>query len=92
MMKRFETNYVYIIRSANGYWYLVQQSGDKSWEAMVFGNLGIHRDDVFRHGNGKSLLENLRPTDLRKWVNVPSENALVRKAQFNVLKYGRFEE
>ena len=88
----FKKGYVYVVKSGNGYWYIVRQVSMKSWVALNFGNLGVHRDDLFRTGNGIKLWTLLNVAQYRKIVDVPSENREFRQLCFNVLKYGSFEE
>jgi len=89
-MKKFNKGYIYLVKARNGYWYQVRQTGMKSWDAMSFGNLKLHKDDVLRHGNGTSLYENLGVEERCSFLDIQSEQGLYRKAMYTILLHGHY--
>jgi hypothetical protein len=78
------------MHTTNG-WYLVHQTGLKSWKAMKFTNVATD-DSMWKgmvlEGNSSTLLEKMPIMDYRKYRS----NMIMRQDMFNILKYGRFEE
>lgn len=84
MFTKFHKGATYLVKD-QGVWYICQQSGMKSWEAIVFTHVNT---DVkkYLHGNGTTL-----PTyfvDPEEWLACSSDSYL-RKQMFSVLKTGQ---
>ena len=91
-MDNFKKGYAYIVKSGNGYWYTVRQVSMKGWVAINLGNLGVHKDDVFKTGNSIKLWELLNVSQHKRVTDDNGANREFRQLCFNVLKYGSFEE
>ena len=91
-MDNFKKGHVYVVKSGNGYWYTVRQTGMKSWVALNLGNIGVHKEDLFKTGNSIKLWQLLNVSQYRVIKDDAFNNKDFRKLCFNVLKYGSFEE
>ena len=85
---KFVKDFIYLVQVDNKHWYVVRQTGLKSWIALNVSHLNVDSDRVYLRSNGVNLWKQMNPTSHRRFVNVPSEQKLYREALFNVLKYG----
>ena len=89
-MSGFKLGYVYLT-NYNFRWYIVQQTGQKSWVALVFTGRVSYTHDVFLKGNGASLYALMEKGENFKCHKF-SGNSLLRRAMFNILKTGEIED
>ena len=88
----FKLGYTYIVRDPKrGLWYLVQQTGAKSWVATNFTHIGLGYEDKVIKGNGGGLWRELSVSSSDKYVQTASQQ-LLRMKMFNVLKYGTLSD
>jgi len=97
---KFIKGYAYLARvgDTTRKWYLIQQSGMKSWEALLFSHISLNHEETFFHGNSETLYEKLA-TEHKKnggedrvievWKF--NHNKDMRRAMFDILKTGRIE-
>ena len=91
-MKSLKKGYTYLIRVGR-IWYVVNQTGMKSWDAMAFTHWCVNHKNVMVHGNSVSILEKLKeliPTEDLEIVTT-FNNAHLREKMFMVLKTGKVE-
>jgi len=85
----FKKDFTYVVKSGKGHWYIVKQTGMKSWVAMNFANARLPEYDLeVMTGNGKSLYAKLNPTVEESFLS----NEPFRRTVFNVCKYGHIHE
>ena len=86
---KFKSGYSYIVKGKTKYWYIVKQTGMKSWKALMISHVdAMAYSSEFYEGNGVSLPQKLEVTEYRAF----KENRVFRQTLFNVLKYGDFKE
>ena len=89
MANKFKSGHTYIVRGKTKFWYVVKQTGTKSWKALMVSHVdAMAFDSEFFYGNGVSLWQNLEVSEHKVFTT----NATFRKALFNVLKYGKFSD
>lgn len=85
MKNKFTKNYVYLVKSTNGLWYIVRQQGQRTWVAFNFTH-GVESQAVSMVGNAIKLMEDLTVVDIRNYhVN---NLARFRKETMDILMYG----
>jgi len=87
-MNKFLKGYDYLVKSTNGYWYIVRQTGQRSWYAMQFTNIETPHEDRLRFGNSLVLWQSLNPQKFRKYTS----NKSFRQGMFDILMNGKFME
>jgi|SaaInlStandDraft_4_1057021.scaffolds.fasta_scaffold02531_15 hypothetical protein len=85
----FKKGNIYIIHSETmGHWYMVKQTGMKTWVAMNFTNIDIANDKEVFSGNGQALWAKLQPrNDWKRYFT----NKLFRQGMYDILSYGYFK-
>lgn len=86
----FKKGYIYIIHSETmGHWYMVKQTGMKTWVAMNFTNIDIDNTKEVFTANGQKLWIDLKPrVDFKKYTS----NKTFRQGMFDILSYGYFKD
>ena len=84
MAQKFRAGFTYVAKRG-AYWYIIQQSGQRSWEAIVFSHVGVHNDDAYLHGNATVL------RTMFDEVKMFNSNKHLRVAMFNILQTGRID-
>ena len=81
----------YLCKRENGNkWYIVHQSGQRSWTASVFTEVQtLKNEDAFITMNGTALFEEFKNGEMRRY-NINNTTQL-RKDMFNILKWGQFD-
>ena len=94
-MDKFTKGRTYIVCGNAPVKYLVQQTGLKSWRAMILTHV-VSNDVGWGHavveGNATTLYQKLDSLCGTIDVRGYSTHNTLRKALFNILKFGRFEE
>lgn len=81
----FKKGHTYIVKGKTKFWYVVKQTGMKSWKAIMVSHVdAMSWDSEFYEGNGQSLWAKLEVSEFRAFTS----NLAFRLALFNVLKYG----
>ncbi|MCK5133652.1 MAG: hypothetical protein KAR40_16045 [Candidatus Sabulitectum sp.] len=93
-MAKFKKGYSYLVSSDYGRWYLVHQTGLKSWRAMIFTHVMMSESnwgDVVIEGNATSLHEKLRELANGKTFTVCAHGRHkgLRRDMFDILKTGK---
>jgi hypothetical protein len=89
----FKKGFTYLVQVGT-YFYIVQQTGHRTWAATVFTHVCPDQAVAEFTGNGKALYEKLEQTcfiigqDFKPRAYVNNQN--MRGDMFNVLKYGEF--
>ena len=75
------------------HFYLTRQVGQKSWRAMEFANLEVEIERRVIEGNGSSIVSKIadRFSDRPQVYRMMGESQM-RRAMFNILKFGRVEQ
>ena len=92
MTNKFEKGYTYILKAKNGYWYMVRQTGQRSWYAMQFTSLECPMEDRIKTGNSIALWETLTPTSEAETFRMYTSNKTFRRGMFDILMYGYFKD
>lgn len=93
-MGKFIRGYTYIVGGhRRSFKYLVQQTGLKSWRAMVVSHVNPTWELTLLEGNATTLHEKLQKMfaedfECRRY----NANSMLRKDMFNILQYGKFDE
>ena len=98
MRESFKKGYTYIVRDkTRSLWYIVQQTGDKSWFATSFATIvGVGFEDRIIKGNGAKLYADLGANRffsegfLAFRTNSDHYQTMFRKNMFTILRKGRF--
>ena len=71
-------------------WWLVQQEGQRSWNAMQFTAIHPHEyaNARLKHGNASIMLDMFSGCEIHEYTN---ENHHLRRAIFNCSKFGKVE-
>lgn len=75
-------------------WYIIHQSGQRSWTATVFTHLQAYdtAKDIFITDNGTAMYESFKQGVLTKYrVGSSSQQSLMRADMFHILKFGKLE-
>ncbi len=84
---KFQKGHTYIVKSKTKFWYVVKQTGMKSWKALMVSHTdAMNWDSEFYEGNAQSLPAKLEVSEWRAF----KDNQGFRSALFNVLKNGHF--
>ena len=92
-MKKFNKGYTYLVK-VSSIWYIVQQNGQRSWEAVVFSH---HIDTIapqapkYLHGNGITLVDTIKDYDSDAVFVSCGGNIDMRKKMFRILQSGKIE-
>ena len=76
--------FTYLVKTER-YWYIVQQTGQRSWDAIVFSHVTPFHDEAYYHGNSSDLTGKM-PVILESYPY--NSNTGMRKDMFSILKYG----
>ena len=87
-MNKYEKGYIYIVKSENNIWYIVQQVGKRTWVATAFAQLELDEEDRVVSGNGTVLPRELKAQVTRRYRDSEYDKAKFRACLFNILKYG----
>jgi len=85
---KFLKGYDYIVKGSKGYWYLVRQTGQRTWVAIQFTNVEVPMEERIYFGNGIALWTELNPQQFRKYTS----NKSFRQGMFDILMNGKFME
>ena len=91
-MAKFNKGYSYLVSSDYGRWYIVHQTGLKSWRAMIFTHvIPEWHESVVIEGNATTLYEKLQDlcNDRAFVARAYSANDRLRHAMFDILKTGK---
>lgn len=90
-MSKFEKGWIYLIQlEGDDRWYIAQQFSQKTWIFSQFTHV-ITRGDLWFSANSIALYEKVMSYGVRKCVKF-NTNSEMRRAMFNILKYGRIED
>ena len=75
----------------SGYWWIIQQEGQRSWNAVQFTHIVAYEqvNARIKHGNASIMLQQFAGCEMYAYTNA---NHHMRRAMFNALKYGTVEE
>lgn len=90
-MEKFQKGYTYLVQ-VNKHWYVVNQTGMKSWNATVFTHWCVNCAEVSLSGNSIALMQKLQAlqgdeTKITVLKTFGTEH--MRKYMFNILKTGQ---
>lgn len=91
-MKKFSKGYTYLVK-VKGFWYVVQQQGQRSWEAIIFS----HHVDVINgvpkhiHSTASGMCEEFKKLDVDAQFERVIGNSDMRKKMFRILQTGKIE-
>jgi len=91
-MVKLRSGATYLIKVRDA-WYIVRQSGMKSWEAMIFSHcIPTYPNKAYLHGNAIGLLEEFKKLNGDKACDfvICTDNVQLRRAMFEILKTGTF--
>lgn len=86
----FTKGYTYLAQK-DSKWYIVHQSGQRSWTATVFTHTVPVEEEAILTGNGKDL-PNKFGEKFTYRIGRDGEQARMRKDMFNILKWGQRTE
>lgn len=89
-MRKLFKGSTYLVRSVK-YWYIVQQTGMKSWDALIFSHVSPETTAKYLHGNSSSLVTLLQNTAHEVKFYRFTEDSELRRAMFEILKTGKYE-
>lgn len=96
-MAKFNKGNTYLCRrEGEKKWYIVHQSGQRSWTATLFTHtyrFSESDDDPIVTMNGTALYLEFANGDVRRFNAISKEHQkLLRETMFNILKHGEAEE
>ena len=93
-MAKFSRNCTYLCRKADGKkWYIVHQSGQRSWTATVFTHVQtLDDEDSVITMNGTALYSEFENGKIHAFYNNTPHKKKMRELMFNILKWGQEKE
>lgn len=90
---KFTSGYTYLIKHDSSRWYMVKQTGQRTWEAFMFSHVVDLREDyipITLKGNSIALANEFNKLGVTEVFS--SDNTIeVRKAMFVILSKGTLE-